>query len=207
MVLKTLKDQNNNKKSYKNKQFELFRFGEIFESNNNLINNIKHSKNSLLDWREKIHKHQSFVRNNLENLSLQKSLIQKTDVELTNINPFLLSSVSINFWRSSKAIHKGPAMYFVIDKLNKTEIILYIGETNSADNRWKGDHDCKIYINNYKESLSESDFKSHIDIRFYLDVPKEVKLRRKLEQQLIYLWLPPFNKETRNRWATTFTTK
>ncbi len=36
-------------------------------------------------------------------------------------------------------------------------------------------------------------------------LPKEVKLRRKLEQKLIYLWLPPFNKETRNRWSTTFT--
>ena len=46
---------------------------------------------------------------------------------------------------------------------------------------------------------------NHIDIRFFLDVPKDVKLRRKLEKRLIYLWLPPFNKETRNRWATTFT--
>tara|TARA_Y100001978_G_scaffold149711_1_gene134783 strand:- start:1368 stop:1976 length:609 start_codon:yes stop_codon:yes gene_type:complete len=202
-----LEDQNKNKKSNKNKQIELFHFGETFDLNENQKNNIKHSKSSLLIWRDKIHKHQLYIRNNLRNLSLQKSLISKSEEQFYIINPFLLSSVPINFWRTNKVIHKGPAMYFVVDKLNNSEIILYIGETNSADNRWKGDHDCKIYINNYKETLSENNFKSHLDIRFYLDVPKEVKLRRKLEQQLIYLWLPPFNKETRNRWATTFTTK
>ncbi len=202
-----MKDQNKNKKSNKVKQSELFRVGEIFESNNNLINDIKHSQRTVLDWREKIYRHQLFITNNLRNLSLQKSLISNVEEEFTYINPFLLSSVSINFWRSNKVIHSGPAMYFVVDKLNDSEIILYIGETTSADNRWKGDHDCKIYINNYKETLSENNLKSNLDIRFYLDVPKEIKFRRKLEHQLIYLWLPPFNKETRNRWATTFTTK
>jgi len=98
-------------------------------------------------------------------------------------------------------------MYFVFDEIYNSEIILYIGETNSADKRWKGDHDCKIYINNYKELLAENNIKNNLDIRFFLDVPKQVKFRRKLEQQLIYLWLPPFNKETRGRWSTTFTTK
>ncbi len=96
-------------------------------------------------------------------------------------------------------------MYFVIDTMGSSKIILYIGETNSANKRWKGEHDCKNYLINYKEALSHNNLSSHQDIRFFLDVPKEVKLRRKLEQQLIYLWLPPFNKETRNRWATTFT--
>jgi len=96
-------------------------------------------------------------------------------------------------------------MYFVIDTLINSKIILYIGETNSANKRWKGEHDCKNYLINYKEALAQNNLSSHQDIRFYLDVPKEVKLRRKLEQQLIYLWLPPFNKETRDRWATTFT--
>ena len=96
-------------------------------------------------------------------------------------------------------------MYFVIDTMISSKIILYIGETNSANKRWKGEHDCKNYLTNYKEALAQSNLSSHQDIRFFLDVPKEVKLRRKLEQQLIYLWLPPFNKETRDRWSTTFT--
>ena len=63
----------------------------------------------------------------------------------------------------------------------------------------------KNNLMNYKEALAYNNLSSHQDIRFFLDVPKEVKLRRKLEQQLIYLWLPPFNKETRDRWTTTFT--
>jgi hypothetical protein len=36
-------------------------------------------------------------------------------------------------------------------------------------------------------------------------VPADLRPRRALEQALIRHWLPPFNKETRNRWATPFT--
>ena len=50
---------------------------------------------------------------------------------------------------------------------------------------------------NYKEALAHNNLSSHQDIRFFLDVPKEVKLRRKLEQQLIYLWLPLSIKKLR----------
>ena len=42
-------------------------------------------------------------------------------------------------------------------------------------------------------------------IRFCSDVPRSTKARRALEQALIQHWLPPFNKETRQRWATPFT--
>ena len=42
-------------------------------------------------------------------------------------------------------------MYFVIDSMESSKIILYIGETNSANKRWKGEHDCKNYLMNYKE--------------------------------------------------------
>ena len=121
------------------------------------------------------------------------------------IDPFSLGPLSLNFWRTNQYIHNGPAIYFVIASMESSKIILYIGETNSANKRWKGEHDCKNYLMNYKEALAHNKLSSHQDIRFFLDVPKEVKLRRKLEQQLIYLWLPPFNKETRDRWATTFT--
>ena len=135
----------------------------------------------------------------------QTSLPINTISNERKIDPFSLQPLSLNFWRTNQYIHNGPAMYFVIDSIESSKIILYIGETNSANKRWKGEHDCKNYLMNYKEALSHNKLSSHQDIRFFLDVPKEVKLRRKLEQQLIYLWLPPFNKETRDRWATTFT--
>ncbi len=159
-------------------------------------------------WRSKIYNHQKIILKTFGNLCLQKNLISDKKyehIQLDQLNPFSLQSSSINFWRSNKPIHDGPAIYFVIDKIGEEQIILYIGETYSADKRWKGEHDCKNYINNYKESLTKADMESHIDIRFSLDVPLEVKFRRKLEQKLIYLWLPPFNKESRGRWSTTFT--
>ena len=86
-----------------------------------------------------------------------------------------------------------------------SHIILYIGETIKADKRWKGDHDCKNYLQKYYEAFEKNDLKTQTSIRFWIDVPRETKARRKLEQQLIQLWLPPFNKETRANWSTPFT--
>ena len=185
---------------------------EIFDSNNFFAisplheKELNQSRSSLIEWRKNIYEYQNKVMDNLQNPISQKSLFKIDDsLDLIKINPFKLTSFSMNFWRSNKSVDKGPAMYFVIETIKTSKIILYIGETNSADKRWKGDHDCKNYISNYKETMSNNKLESNLDIRFFLDVPKEVKLRRKLEKRLIYLWLPPFNKETRDRWTTTFT--
>ena len=70
---------------------------------------------------------------------------------------------------------------------------------------WKGDHDCKSYLAAYSECLSKAGLSSRLGIRFWSDVPGLPRPRRALEQALIRLWLPPFNKETRGRWATPFT--
>ena len=58
-----------------------------------------------------------------------------------------------------------------------------------------------------EEALSNADIESQLSIRFWSDVPANTRTRRKLEQQLINKWLPPFNKETRARWSTPFTAK
>ena len=190
----------------KNLQFEIFESNNFFAISTQDKTELNHSRTSIVQWRKSIYAYQKNVIENLHNPISQKSLFKIDDnLDLIKINPFLLTSVSINFWRSNKSVDKGPAMYFVIDTQKTSKIILYIGETNSADKRWKGDHDCKNYISNFKETMSNNNLKSNLDIRFFLDVPKEVKLRRKLEKRLIYLWLPPFNKETRDRWTTTFT--
>ena len=193
-------------KTHKGIQIELFQSIETFSSEAFVDEGLNISRNTLLRWRNKIYNYQNKILKEKKHTIFQDSLIKsENDYNIFDIDPFSLSSFSINFWRSNKSVHNGPAMYFVIDKLDKSQIILYIGETKSANNRWKGYHDCKNYINNYKETIAETNLKNHIDIRFFLDVPQDVKLRRKLEQRLIYLWLPPFNKETRNRWITTFT--
>ena len=199
-------------KNFKNNISKQSRQFELFDSSINTSTNLQHSNNlkvkseTIMIWRNKIYAHQSKISEANGNKICQKSINNDTDsFDDKEIDPFSLQPLSLSFWRANKYVHDGPAMYFVIDTMKDSKIILYIGETNSANKRWKGDHDCKNYISNYKESLASNNLSSHQDIRFFLDVPKEVKLRRKLEQKLIYLWLPPFNKETRNRWSTTFT--
>ena len=194
------------KKNKKSLQYEIFESNNFFSISSLDKRELNHSPSSLIKWRTNIYEYQNKVIENIHNPFAQKSLFKNDDdLDLKKINPFLLTSFSINFWRSNKSVDKGPAMYFVIETIKTSKIILYIGETNSADKRWKGDHDCKHYISNYKETMSNNNLESNLDIRFFLDVPKEVKLRRKLEKHLIYLWLPPFNKETRDRWTTIFT--
>ena len=189
-----------------NKQFELFGSKTNTSINFQHTNNLKIKAETIREWRNKIQDHQLRISKDGRNQNFQQTTLPvKKSFNEKRIDPFSLQPLSLNFWRTNQHIHSGPAMYFVIDNMENSKMILYIGETNSANKRWKGEHDCKNYLMNYKEALTHNKLLSHQDIRFFLDVPKEVKLRRKLEQQLIYLWLPPFNKETRDRWATTFT--
>jgi len=197
---------NVNNISTQNRQIELFGSNVNTSINFQHANNLKIRGEMLTEWRNRIYNHQFKISKDTHNkISHQKSLPINTISSEIKIDPFSLQPLSLNFWRTYQYIHDGPAMYFVIDSMESSKIILYIGETNIANKRWKGEHDCKNYLMNYKEALAQNNLSSHQDIRFFLDVPKEVKLRRKLEQQLIYLWLPPFNKETRDRWTTTFT--
>ena len=201
-----MENPNKNNISNKNKQFELFCSALDTTSNLTFSNNLKVKSKTLMIWRDKIYAHQSKIRKDNQTNVFQQSIIPETDnADYKKIYPFSLQGLSLNFWRTNQSVHNGPAMYFVVDTMGSSQIILYIGETNSANKRWKGEHDCKNYLSNYKEALAYNNLTSQLDIRFFLDVPKEVKLRRRLEKNLIYLWIPPFNKETRDRWTTTFT--
>ena len=183
---------NVNNTSNQNRQFELFGSNVNTSTNFQHSNNLKIKGEILTEWRDRIYNHQFKISKDTHNKTLhQTSLSINTISNERKIDPFSLQPLSLNFWRTNQYIHNGPAMYFVIDSMESSKIILYIGETNSANKRWKGEHDCKNYLMNYKEALAHNKLSSHQDIRFFLDVPKEVKLRRKLEQQLIYLWLPP----------------
>ena len=201
-----MEKSNINNISKKNKQFELFSASVDTSSNLPSSNILKVRSKTLIIWRNRISDYQSKILGDNQNEISQKSIIPEDDnIYYTKINPFSLQGLSLNFWRTNQSVHNGPAMYFVIDTIGSSQIILYIGETNSANKRWKGEHDCKNYLSNYKEALTYNKLTNQLDIRFFLDVPKEVKLRRRLEQKLIYLWMPPFNKETSDRWSTTFT--
>ncbi len=122
------------------------------------------------------------------------------------IQPLQLQPQALNFWRWPSPPQRGAALYFVIDGPARlpTPLLLYVGETGQADRRWKGEHDCKSYLAAYTDALRRTGLDDRLTIRFWLDVPQAVKPRRRLEQQLIRHWQPPFNKETRDRWATPF---
>lgn len=123
------------------------------------------------------------------------------------LDPLALAPQHLQFWRWPEAQSTGAALYFVIDRPPHLQgsLLLYVGETAQADRRWKGEHDCKSYLAAYGEALQRVGLGSQLSIRFWNDAPVEVRPRRALEQALIRHWLPPFNKETRGRWATPFT--
>lgn len=132
-----------------------------------------------------------------------------TDTGASAVNPLMLRSQALSFWRWPDPPQQGAALYFVLDAaVSEPEhpaLLLYVGETGQADRRWKGEHDCKHYLSAYSEALVGAGLDCKLSIRFWLDVPLDVRRRRALEQALIRRWLPPFNKETRQRWATPFT--
>ena len=192
------------------RQYDLFSNNDLYFSENNLLKDILIKKKIIEEWQEKIINHQSPIFKSSYKHVTQTSLFESIADELNEtFNPIQLTPLPLSFWRWPKTMHKGPAVYFVMDKIINSEenIILYIGETVSAEKRWKGEHDCKNYLSSYSDALQKANVTTKLNIRFWLDVPIKTKERRKLEQKLIQTWLPPFNKETRGIWATPFTSQ
>ena len=192
------------------RQNDLFNNNDVNFSCKNPSQDINIKKKVIQEWQKKIIHHQSPIfKSGYKNIN-QTALFECNSENLNAaFNPIELSPLPLSFWRFPKAMHQGPAVYFVMDKINSSEesIILYIGETISAEKRWKGEHDCKNYLASYSENLQKANMTTKLNIRFWLDVPSDTKARRNLEQKLIQTWLPPFNKETREIWATPFTSQ
>ena len=192
------------------RQYNLFNNNDLDFSEKNLLQDVFIQKEIIKEWQEKVINHQSpFFKSNYKDVT-QPSLFESISDELNEtFNPIQLTPLPLSFWRWPKAMQQGPAVYFVMDKVINSEenIILYIGETISAEKRWKGEHDCKNYLSSYSDTLQKANMTPKLNIRFWLDVPIKTKERRKLEQKLIQTWLPPFNKETRGIWATPFTSQ
>ena len=193
-----------------NRQCDLFNNNNLNFSEKGSLQDVFIDKKIIKEWQAKIITHQSpiFKSGNID--VNQYSLFESSSDELNaSFNPIELTPLPLSFWRWPKAMHEGPAVYFVMDEIidSGENIILYIGETISAEKRWKGEHDCKDYLSSYSDSLHKANVKTKLSIRFWLDVPTKTKERRKLEQKLIQAWLPPFNKETREIWATPFTSQ
>jgi len=167
-------------------------------------------RSQLLAWQARVAAHQAPLFQQRRDTPAQQLALGDASPQLAaalRIDPLGLEAQSLSFWRWPSAPQQGAAIYLVLDRPAQLEdpLLLYVGETGRADRRWKGDHDCKSYLAAYSESLGKVDLAARLSIRFWCDGPSDLRQRRQLEQALIRLWLPPFNKETRGRWATPFT--
>ena len=192
------------------RQNDLFYNNDINFLETNHLQDINIDETVIKEWRQKIINHQSLLFRHGYKKTNQSSLFESNDEKSNEtFTPIDLTPLPLSFWKWPKSIHQGPAIYFVMDKLINSDenIILYIGETISAEKRWKGEHDCKSYLSIYSDTLQKANIPTKLNIRFWLDVPTKTKERRQLEQKLIQAWLPPFNKETRRIWATPFTSQ
>jgi hypothetical protein len=160
----------------------------------------------LQNWQQRIHSFQSALFLTGPPSQSQGSLFGSNPAPADEIQPLSLKPLPLSFWRWPQSPHQGAALYWVMDRPTGLEhpILLYIGETIAADRRWKGEHDCKAYLAAYQEACASCGLACRTSIRFWGDVPHDTRARRQLEQTLIRRWQPPFNKESRDRWATPF---
>ncbi|MDS3859716.1 GIY-YIG nuclease family protein [Thermosynechococcaceae cyanobacterium BACA0444] len=175
----------------------------------------------LLAWQQKIYDYQQSEATqspsaqlslfalepaNLEQPENQTNLPTRestTDQPLTQIlNPFTLPQQNTEFWRWQANTSGQPALYFVIDY--QWPILLYVGETLDDQSRWRGEHGCKRYLQNYVTALRTVNLQVSVGIGFWPGAAADRKLRQQQERELIFHWRSPFNKENWQYWQTPF---
>ncbi len=124
------------------------------------------------------------------------------ETQVERLDPFTLPQQNINFWQSPVQEVGVAALYFVIDY--EQSVLLYVGETIHSNKRWKGVHDCKRYLSNYRQVHYNHELTTHLGIGFWPHAPKATRPRQRLESKLIKKWRPPFNKENWSFWGTPF---
>ena len=169
-------------------------------------------REQVLAWQQRLAQHQGplFMGTGTATDSPQQgqlfAMADPVDAAADRFQPLMLQRQPLSFWRWPQLQVSGAALYVVLDRPAALShpLLLYIGETGRAEQRWKGEHDCKQYLAAYGESLQGLGLAPRFSISFWSDVPAQTRARRQLELALIRRWLPAFNKETRARWATPF---
>ena len=164
---------------------------------------LKISSDALHDWKQRLFDYQ-------QKIHIAPTLQQGTlfdaapnDIDPTCIDPFRLPQQNTEFWRWRGNDDGVAALYFVIDYA--LPILLYVGETVKSGQRWKGEHDCKRYLLNYRQVHYQHQLDTHLGIAFWSLAPTQTRDRQRLETALIQRWRSPFNKENWEFWGTPFT--
>lgn len=157
---------------------------------------------TLQRWKRPIVQYQQQIIQDSQ--SAQTTLFDRNSSE-TNVealDPFRLQPQNIEFWRWPAYEPGLAALYFVID--HELSLLLYVGETSKANQRWKGVHDCKRYVHNYIAAHRIHSLPVSVSIGFWPHAPIATRPRQRLELALIYKWRSPFNKENWRHWGTPF---
>ena len=161
---------------------------------------------SLQGWKDVIAKYQKSITVMIP--ASQTSLFDLPDrhCDPHEIDPFALPFQPAEFYRLPNPDGGDACIYFVIDLLASLQapVLLYVGETCRSHKRWKGIHDCKRYILNYRELHNTHNLPTQVVMTFWWDAPTSTRPRQQLERLLIEKWRSPFNKENWSFWATPF---
>lgn len=163
------------------------------------------SATALEDWKQRVYRFQQDLltgETHRQGTLFDLPASQAFDQEADQIDPFQLKQQNTEFWRWRVDDAGVAALYFVIDY--ELPILLYVGETVKSNQRWKGEHDCKRYLINYRQAHSQLQLPTALGIGFWPHAPVERKPRQQLEAQLIRKWRSPFNKENWHLWGTPF---
>lgn len=171
-------------------------------------------------WKQKISHFQLQRQSQLSPTEQQGSLFgtksrSPSPIEVARgIEPFLLQRQNTQFWRWRFEDVGVAAMYFVIDyavvscvdteRASGQPLLLYVGETIKSNQRWKGEHDCKRYLLNYRQAHYDNGLATELGITFWPKAPTDRKVRQQIESALIRHWRSPFNKENWHFWNTPF---
>jgi hypothetical protein len=162
---------------------------------------LEMSADALQNWKQRVFQYQQQVFKDAR--PAQGTLFNTFTLDApATIDPFSLPPQNIEFWRWPANEPGLAALYFVVDHIQP--LLLYIGETCKANQRWKGVHDCKRYVRNYIAAHRIHHLNVSVSIGFWTHAPAEVRPRQRMELELICKWRSPFNKENVRHWGTPF---
>ena len=184
-------------------------FSEGIQRNSRLYDsgaNYEMGSQSLQVWKQAIAKYQSSITAMIPAVQTALFDLPSSHCDPHAINPFTLPIQPAEFYRLPSHGSDDACIYFVIDLTSAVQspVLLYVGETCRSHKRWKGLHDCKRYLLNYRELHTTHNLPTQVVMTFWWDAPLATRPRQQLERILIDKWRSPFNKENWNFWGTPF---
>ncbi|MBD2176614.1 GIY-YIG nuclease family protein [Pseudanabaena sp. FACHB-1998] len=184
-------------------------FGEEIERSRRVYDSgasYEMGSRSLGEWKQAIAKYQEAVLKAIPTTQTTLFEMPTSHCDPHVISPFSLPIQPAEFYRLPSVDGGDACIYFVIDLVSPAQspVLLYIGETCRSSKRWKGIHDCKRYLTNYRELHITHNQPIQVVMTFWWDAPSSSRPRQQLERSLIEKWRSPFNKENWSFWGTPF---